>query len=195
MRKAQTRTGHLRELLDRTAGAIEMPRVHENANARTAGRVYDADRDIEVWHGGPRKEFRHRVKSVAHRESSIAASRSASRIKARDANIGGKCEQARCRAHRRPFPPSRIWLRSSFWCAHERVARTGLRDSDQAKSSSPISGARRDAHNLGRRKADHRQVRERERDRHREFRRQSPDLAPPARPRPLHPRVSTMAPN
>ena len=34
MREGETRTGRSRELLDRATGAIEMQRVHENANAR-----------------------------------------------------------------------------------------------------------------------------------------------------------------
>ena len=68
VREGQTPTGRSRELLDRASGAIEMQRVHENANARPAGRVYDACRGIEVWHHGPRKEFQHGLKSVANCE-------------------------------------------------------------------------------------------------------------------------------
>jgi hypothetical protein len=48
MREGQTRTGRSRELLDRATGAIEMQRVHENANSRPACRVYDTDRWIKV---------------------------------------------------------------------------------------------------------------------------------------------------
>jgi hypothetical protein len=68
MREGQTRTGRSRELLDRATGAVEMQRVHENAKARPAGRVYDIDRGIEVWHDGPRKEFQHGLKSVSDSE-------------------------------------------------------------------------------------------------------------------------------
>jgi hypothetical protein len=65
VREGQTPTGRSRELLDRATGAIEMQRVHENANTRPAGRVYDACRGIEVGHNGPWKEFQHGLKSVA----------------------------------------------------------------------------------------------------------------------------------
>jgi hypothetical protein len=68
MREGQTRTGRSRELLDRATGAVEMQRVHENAKARPAGRLYDIDRGIEVWHDGPRKEFQHGLKSVSDSE-------------------------------------------------------------------------------------------------------------------------------
>jgi len=71
---------------------------------------------------------------------------------------------------------------------HERVAETGFRNSDQAKPYGPVSGARRDPHNLRRRKTDHRQVGERTKS---SSRISAPvaRLAPPAIPRALNPRV------
>ena len=219
VREGQTPTGRSRELLDRATGAIEMQRVHENANARPAGRVYDACRGIEVGHNGPRKEFQHGLKSVSDSEfvdpgQPVGKSRQIrivgrsddlsrfqfgagrqKRLETGDVNVGGNAHKLDIEHTNARFRHRGFRRAHHFRGAHERVARTSFRDSDQAKPYSPVSSARRDSHNLRRRKTDHRQGGERERNRHREFRRQSPHLAPPACPRPLHPRVSTMAPN
>jgi hypothetical protein len=157
-----------------------MPRVHENAKARPAGRVYDIGRGIEVWHDGPRKEFQHGLKSVSDTEvvdsgQSVGKSRQIriigrsddksriqlgpgrqKRLEAGDVNVGSNLHQLDIEHTDVRFRHRGFGCAHHFGVAHQRVAGTGFRNSDQAKAYGPVSGARRDPHNLRRRKADHR---------------------------------------